>query len=335
MWIGLILFRVDDNRRIAQRQAIRDRWLEKLMILIEDPSGLTSLEKVRGKQEMETVLGLLRDLAERFRGQYRDQLGKVLERIGAEEYSLGFLNRPRARSRVRGCALLAWLESKPDADAKLMKRLQDRVANVRLEACHALATRHSPSASIEAILGSLRGTEAIFSSRVRDVIRLVASGRSAELANALRRSRSPRERELLIEGLAESGDFTQSAAIAEHLDDPKPLTRIAAVRALEQLGDPSFQAQVVVLANDPDHRVRLAVAKYSASMAHSQDQAGTLEQFALDEDFDVQRTAVYALVKLDGERLDAFRNQSHPPLVEGLLTEATSSFANPPKDAPR
>lgn len=335
MWIGLILFRVGDNRRIKQRQAIRDRWLERLMILVEDPSGFASLEKVRGKQEMETVLGLLRDLAERFRGQYRDQLGKVLERIGAEEYALSFLNRLRARSRVRGCALLAWLESNPATDARLIERLQDRVANVRLEACHALATRHSPQASIDAILGLLRGTEAIFSSRARDVIRLLAPGRSADLASALKRARSPRERELLIEGLAEAADFTQSAAIAEHLDDPNPLTRIAVVRALEQLGDPSFQTPVAALANDPDRRVRLVVAKYSASMAQSQDHTGTLEKLALDDDFDVQRTAIHALVKLNGERLDAFRKQSQPPLIEGLLMEATSSFAIPPKGAPR
>ncbi|RBP39782.1 HEAT repeat protein [Roseimicrobium gellanilyticum] len=332
LWLGLLLYRVMDNRQRRKREQTADRWLSLLLPALEGGQSLNALPRLRGRLETEAVLGLLRDLAERFRGQYRDNLHAVLKHIGAEEYGFRLLKKSSENFRMRGCALLAWMAPSARVDEKLAVLLRDPRPGVRLEAAHALAARSTPGISLQTIMTSLRGTEAMRSDRTRDIIRLMAPGQSPALGWLLQSAVDAREKALLLDGLAVAGDFMYATQAATYLSDASAKVRAAAVDALERLADPLHIDAVGVLARDPDPRVRLSVAHYARTMHGDNTATTVLEFLAMDRHFEVRRTAVHALAVWRGrswDHLTALARQD--PLLESIMREATQS--NPPMTA--
>ena len=330
LWSFLLLHRVRDNAKLNWNERTCQEWLSRLLEALEDEAALERLPMIGSDEEMDVVLGLLRDLADRFRGQYREQLSVILRRIGAEKYGMKMIAGARPLTRVRGCALLAWTGPSGSVDERLLELLDDRSSLVRLEASHALASRRAARVSVLPIFRALRETKAIHSDRVRDMLRLLAPGRAEELNVLLEEAKTPREKVLLIDGLAISGDLTRSPQIAKHLGDNQALVRVTAIRALEQLGDPSHTSAVLQLVGDADRRVRQAVARYASVMSQVEATDRSLETLALDSDFDVQRTAIYGLVKLGGSRLAAaLQAKATPPIVEALFVEASHALGTP------
>lgn len=332
LWLGLLFYRMVDNHRTRRREQITDRWLTQLLPALEDGQGLYSLPRLRRRLETEVVLGLLRDLADRFRGHYRDNLHAVLKRIGAEDYAFRLLKQSSESSRLRGCALLAWMAPSARVDEKLATLLRDPRAGVRLEAAHALAARSTPGISLQTIMTSLRGTEAMRSDRARDIIRLMAPGQSPALSWLLQSAGDAREKTLLLDGLAVAGDFMYATQAATYLTDASAKVRAAAVDALERLADPLHIDSVAMLVRDPDPRVRLSVARYARTMHGDPTATTVLEFLAMDRHFEVRRVAVHALAAWRGrswEHLTALARQD--PLLESIMREATQS--NPPLTA--
>ncbi|QIF05639.1 HEAT repeat domain-containing protein [Roseimicrobium sp. ORNL1] len=332
LWCSLLLYRMRENRRSKRRDQIADRWLTLLLPALEGGESLASLPRLRGRLETEAVLGLLRDLAERFRGQYRDNLHEVLKHIGAETYGFRLLKRTSETSRMRGCALLAWMAPSAQVDEKLAVLLRDPRPSVRLEAAHALTARSTPGISLQTIMTSLRGTEAMRSERTRDIIRLMAPGQSPTLSWLLQSATDAREKTLLLDGLAVAGDFMYATQVATYLADPSAKVRATAVDALERLADPQHIEAVAVLARDPDANVRLAVARYARSMRGDNTATTVLEYLAMDRHFEVRRTAVHALATWGGRSWDHLVSMApQDPLLESIIREATQS--NPPETA--
>ncbi|WP_038160443.1 HEAT repeat domain-containing protein [Verrucomicrobium sp. BvORR106] len=325
MWMALLVYRILDNRRRDRREKLSDEWLTLLLPVLEGEVELSTLPKPRGREEMETVLGLLRELADRFRGQYREDLVSILDHIGAEEYGLRLLGRHRPEPKLRGCALLAWSGPSSRADERLLKMLSDSHHHVRLEAAHALARRNPEGITVETVITPLRGTPALNSDRTRDIVRLLAPGKGHELGNLLAISRNSRERVLLLDGIAKAGDLTQADVVAWQLADRDSKVRAGAVSTLEKLSDPHHIQNVAGLVSDPSNKVRLAVAKYAAAMMGELTALAMLEQLASDPDFDVQRTAVYGLADWGGPSWDNLaRTAPRDSLLLSLLKEASS-----------
>ncbi|MEZ0276400.1 MAG: HEAT repeat domain-containing protein [Roseimicrobium sp.] len=326
LWLCLLLYRMADNRRRKRREQVADRWLCLLLPALEGGQDLASLPRLRGRLETEAVLGLLRDLAERFRGQYRDNLHAVLHHIGAEDYGFRLVKRSSANARMRGCALLAWMAPSVRVDEKLATLLRDPRPGVRLEAAHALAARRTPSISLETIITSLRGTGALRSDRARDIIRLMSPGHGGALSWLLETAIDPREKALLLDGLAVAGDFAHASQAALFLSDGSSKVRATAVSTLEQLADPMHIEAVAVLARDPDPRVRLCVARYAKTMHGDVSAIAVLETLSMDRNFEVRRVAVHALAAWRGRSWDqlAFLARQDP-LLESLMREAAQS----------
>jgi HEAT repeat protein len=319
-----------DNSRRKRREQVADRWLSLLLPALEGGQDLVFLPRLRGRLETEAVLGLLRDLAERFRGQYRDNLHAVLHHIGAEDYGFRMVKRSSANARMRGCALLAWMAPSAKVDAKLAMLLRDARAGVRLEAAHALAARRTPAISLETIITSLRGTGALRSDRARDIIRVMSPGHGGALGWLLETAVDPREKALLLDGLAVAGDFAHASQAAMFLNDNSPLVRAAAVSTLEQLADPLHIDAVVDLARDPDARVRKNVARYAKTMHGDVTAIAVLETLSMDRNFEVRRIAVHALAAWKGRSWDqlAFLAQQDP-LLASLMKEAAQTAPQP------
>lgn len=300
LWAALLVYRVVDNRKRARREKLADEWLIRLLPTLEGETEVSELPVPHRREEMETVLGLLRQLAERFRGQYRDDLVLILNHIGAEDYGLKLLARRWADSRRRGCALLGWTGPSSRVDDRLVGMLSDVHDHVRLEAAHALAKRQPPAITVATVLTPLAGTAALNSDRARDIVRLLAPGRGPELGNLLAVSRNPRERVLLLDGIGEAGDLVQADVVAWQLSDSASKVRAAAVATLEKLSDPHHIQNVAALVGDPSGPVRLAVARYAAAMSGELTALAMLEQLTVDPDFDVQRIAVHGLAAWGG-----------------------------------
>ncbi|MEN3940438.1 HEAT repeat domain-containing protein [Prosthecobacter sp. SYSU 5D2] len=325
LWMVLLGYRLVDNRQRARRVVMADEWLLKLLPVLEMETSVTSLPKVRGGNEMEAVLSLLRDLMERFRGQYRDQLREILVHIGGADFGLRLLRQRHVTSRLRGCALLGWTGESPAVNAALRLALQDEAKEVRMEAAYALALRGPTGLGVREVLESLEEKDALASDRLRDVVRMLAPGRSQELARLLPGAATPRLRVLLLDGLSAAGDLAHSDLIATQLQDAAPAVRAAAVLALERLGDPMQISRVGLLAQDPSPKVRLAAAHYLVSMGPDTEALQWLENLVLDENYEVKRQAVHGLAKVGGRAWQRLRDQ--PPedsLVQALIREITS-----------
>jgi HEAT repeat protein len=217
-------------------------------------------------------------------------------------------------------------------DEKLASLLRDPRAGVRLEAAHALAARRTPAISLETIITSLRGTGALQSDRARDIVRLMAPGRGGALSWLLETAADPREKMLLLDGLAVAGDFAHASQAALFLSDASSKVRAAAVSTLEQLADPMHIEAVAMLARDPDPRVRLSVARYANTMHGDVNATAVLETLSMDRDFEVRRAAVHALAGWRGRSWDQLASLARQdPLLESIMREASQSM--PPASA--
>ncbi len=331
LWSLLLLHRALDNRRQRRLERLHDAWLDRLLPVLEGTEPVVSLPQVRDALTMEAVLTLLRELLERFRGQYREELRCVLRHIGAEAYGLRLLGRWRTVARLRGCALLAWVGTEPATAAALRARLGDRRPQVRLEAAWALAQHGAPGISLREILPALEQADMLKSERARDVVRRLASGRSDELAGLLTEAATDRARVLLLEGLAVCGDPALAAQAAEQLKAAGARVREAAVRTLERLADPLYIAAVIALATDADAGVRKAVAEYTTAMCADTEARNILYWLIHDADFDVQRTAIHGLACHGGAPWRRLQSQAaKSPLLEALIAEAAESPALSP-----
>lgn len=323
----LILHRWHNNRRDARLRVIQEEWLQRLLPVLEGEEPVTSLPVAAEGLPMDAVLTLLRELLERFRGKYREELSAILRHIGAEDFGRRLLRQRSQRSRVRGCALLAWVEPRTETDAELLQLLLDPRPVVRLEAASALAHRGSPDARLGAIFQALEDVSALQSDRVRDVLRLLAPHRGPELATLLTSARSDRARVLLLEALALSGDGAQTEQIAAQLQARNPKVRAAAVKALHSLADPAYIEAVTALATDADPKVRKEVADYSASMCADNKTRNVLYWLIHDADFDVQRTAIHALARHGGAPWHRLQSQAaKDPLMDAMIQEAREAL---------
>jgi hypothetical protein len=328
LWMALLVYRVIDNRRRRQTEQIHERWLMLLLPVLEGEAELKTLPVLRGRLETEAVLGLLRNLAERFRGQYRDGLHSVLRHIGAEEYGLRLTRRRSVASKLRGCALLAWTGPNHAVDERLVATLRHPRPKVRLEAANALAARQAPGITLQGIVIALKATGALRSDRARDIIRLLAPAHHAELLPLLYSATEPREKVLLLEGIGMAGDLSHAGSVAAFLADTSPKVRATAVAALELLADPLHIKEVAQRGADPDPCVRRAVARYAASMNGEGSSLAILKELAMDREFDVRRTAVHALAASGGPAWEELgRLSQHDALLESLMREASQPSA--------
>lgn len=330
LWVFLIAFRLWDNRHEKQREAFADAWLMQILPVLEGDADISVLPKVHSALEMEAVLSLLRNLLERFRGQYQDQLMAMLVHIGGESHGLALLKKHHPTDRLRGCSLLAWTTPGERIDRSLRAALQDPHKQVRIEAAYALAMRQTRIVTPREILEALEDASALNSERIRDIVRQLAPGHAEELAHMLLHTQNARLRVLLLGGLAAAGDFTQSPLVAKQLPHPDASVREAGIITLELLADPEYLTAVATLIHDPNAKVRRAVAKYAVSMGQDAQALSILYTLRTDSDFDVKRTAIHGLYKADPQKLlEEIARSPADEITLALIREARQSSPAP------
>lgn len=329
LWLLLLGYRVADNRARKWRAAVSDIWLDRLLPVLEGDADADTLPTIRNRAELEAVLGLLNELIERFRGQYREIIGRILVQIGGQDFGLRLLHDRHIGARLRGCALLGWTGKSMKVDLALVRALDDRQRQVRVEAACALALRQPERKVLRDILDRLREASALASDRVRDAVRRLSPGHAAELAGMLKTADSPRLRVLILDGLASAGDLTWTDVVAKELESAAPTVREAAVKTLSRLADPTHIPAVALLVRDEDYRVRLAAARFAAEMGPAPDTLSMLSALARDPHFEVQQVAVFSLAETGGAAWDELANADQGCAnLKALVQEAQARQRN-------
>lgn len=325
LWLLLLAYRLADNRARAWRSRIHDQWLGRILPVLEGDAPVDTLVKIRHRAELEAVLGLLNELIERFRGQYREVIGQILIQVGGQDFGLQLLQDRHVTARLRGCALLGWTGKSPKVDLALIRALGDVHRQVRVEAACALALRKPEKKVLRDILDRLREVSALASDRVRDAVRRLSPGHAEELAAMLKTADSPRLRVLILDGLASAGELAWTDLIATELGSPSAAVREAAIKALRRLADPTHIPAVARLVDDPVYRVRLEAARFAAEVGPDSTTQAMLIRLAQDSHYEVQRKAVFSLAHTGGKAWeDLIQAEAADPSLKALIHEVTS-----------
>jgi hypothetical protein len=302
--LGLALMATHSReaRRARKTARYHERWLDRLLPIIDDEEALKTLPQPKRREEMEAVIGLLRELGERFRGSYSDSITIVLDRIGAARFGCRLLASRWPSQRIRGAALLAWCGTHEDSTRGLDHALDDRDPRVRLEAAMGLA-RKGLIRDPERVLRALCRDRAAHSLIARDVFRVWGETTTDDWSALLQGEWPEYGWVLLLEAAGAAGRAEWAPLIIARLHHPSRLVVRTALEALEAIGDPhgTDAAQQACAHFDP--AVRRQAAKTLAACARLDECDATLLRLLADPSFEVRRRALRSLLELGGKSL--------------------------------
>jgi hypothetical protein len=327
LWFALLTTHSMEARRAKKIARYHERWLDQLLPVIDDEEALKTLPRPKSRQEMEAVIGLLRELGERFRGSYSHSITLVLDQIGAARFGCHLLESRWPSQRIRGAALLAWCGTHHESTRGLEHSLDDRDPRVRLEAAMGLA-RKQLIRDPERILRALCRDRAAHSLIARDVFRVWGKTETVDWSELLKREWPEYGWVLLLEAAGAAGRAEWVPLIAAKLCHPSRLVVRTALIALEAIGDPLGTGATRQACRHPDHAVRRQAAKTLAACGRLDECDATLMELLEDPSFEVRRRALRSLLELGGRALLATKTpaddwQRELFLEAGLLPETT------------
>ena len=297
LWIALLIAHAVAKRRDEMVAVWSDLWMERLLDVLDGTHPPETLPVPQSQGEMEAVIGLLRELGERFRGSYGSRMSLVLNQIQAADYGMKLLRSGRAENRIRGCALLAWCGPSEELDARLRKTLDDRDPRAVLEASAALVKRGSFD-DIVTILKSLCKSRAAKSLIARDVFRQWAEKETRDWSPLLSQQWTEDGWILLMEasGAAARGEWTP--LIARLVRHPSPSVVGSALVALQALGDPEGAEAAQFACGHDRFQVRRQAVRTLVACGDPAVIPPLLGRLLMDESFEVRRAAMDGLLKL-------------------------------------
>jgi len=299
LWVALLFSHAAEERREKGAAAMGDVWLDRLLPVLGGESEPDTLPAVRSREELDVVLALLRELLDRFSGSYRERLGEVLSRVGAEAYGLRLLQNSAAHERLRAAALLAWCEANDEVDHGLRNALGDRDARVRLEAADALVRRGvkmDPGPLLVAL-----GKDGIGKSlRARDLFRRWGSVTAVDWKLWLGRDLNEEARVLLL-GAASASGTCDAEFFSKQAAHRSPRVTIASLHALEVAADPAGAdaARAAFSHSRPD--VRRQAARTLGACGGTAEEREALFQLFGDPSFEVRKAALTALLDMGAQ----------------------------------
>lgn len=299
LWIALMFSHAAEERREKRAAAMGDVWLDRLLPVLGGESEPDTLPAVRSREELDVVLALLRELLDRFSGSYRERLGEVLSRVGAEGYGLRLLKNRAAHERVRGAALLAWCGANDAVDQALRHALDDRDARMRLEAADALVRRGAKMDPGPLLVALGKGGVGR-SLRARDLFRRWgASAAVVDWQLWLGRDWSEDARVLLLDAASASG-ICDAEIFSQQAEHSSPRVRIAALNALESAADPAGAGTARDAFSHPRVDVRRQAVRTLGACGGTAEDREALLRLLEDESFEVRRAAFNALLHMGG-----------------------------------
>lgn len=225
----------------AEMRSVLFRALDKGDL---DPSVVESLNNVQ-RRTLETQA---RALLPSLRGEDRDTLGRMLDRLGAVDAARRQTHSKRAVVRAEAGEFLGESGS-PEAVRDLLELLADSDPKVRWSAARGLGRLGHPSA-VAPLLGSLEGAHAVPVDVVADAVFQIRDCPVPILREGLQSPSVPM-RAVTVELL---GRFQALAAADEVIDllhhDPSVEVRARAARSLGRMGSPRATKALLLCVDD-------------------------------------------------------------------------------------
>lgn len=302
LWFALLATHSMESRRTKKTARYHELWLDRLLPVIDDEEALKSLPSPKRREEMEAVIGLLRELGERFRGSYSHSITLVLDQIGAARFGCRLLDSRWPSQRTRGAALLAWCGTNDESTRGLEHALDDRDPRVRLEAAMGLA-RKQLIRDPERVLRALCRDRAAHSLIARDVFRVWGETETSDWSELLGLEWPEYGWVLLLEAAGAAGRAEWVPLIAAKFHHPSRLVVRTALAALEAIGDPHGTEAARKACRHSDYTVRRQAAKTLAACGRLDECDATLMKLLEDPSFEVRRRALRSLLELGGKSL--------------------------------
>ena len=299
LWCVLLVSHAAAERKERRIARYQDAWFALLLPVMDEDLPLPALPKPARREEMEAVLGLLRELAERFRGQYRDRLSAVLDQIDAPAFGCRLLRSGGIAQRVRGAALLAWCSPSEASNAALEHALGDRDPRVRLEASMGLVRKGLVTDPVP-MLKALCRDRAAHSLLARDAFRILGKSASIDWSPLLQRTWSVDAWVLLLEAAGAAGRPDWTPWIAAQTRHGSALVARTALAALETLGDPQGETAALDASAHANPSLRRQAARTLAACGTLDTCVGALDALLADPSFEVRRAALKGLLALGG-----------------------------------
>ena len=300
LWFGLLLTHAVTKRRDFRIQVHRDQWFDGLLDVMDGGALPPSLPIPASREEMEAVLGLLRELADQLRGSYGENMKEILGRIEASDFGLQLLNSYWSEQRIQGAALLAWCPSEPEGNQALEKALADKDHRVVLEASVALVKRRAVR-DIVAILEALCRSRAAKSLISHDLFRRWGAEFPTDLEGLLDREWPEDAWLLLYEAAGASGMAELTSQVARGTRHPSPRVAISALDALAKFGDPDGAEACRQACSHFRPEVRRQAAQSLTSTGTPEAALPVLESLLSDDSFEVRRCAFHGILAMGGK----------------------------------
>lgn len=257
MMLALYLRRLGDEQRSTETQAEDLVISRQLLALLRGDGGTTiaELPDMRPGQA-ERIFSHLMLLV---RGEDRDHLLDLADRIGLPDFAIASLGDSRPARRVDAMRTLEAFPV-PRAAASLRHTMAtDRQYDVRLEAAGALARlRKLPQPST--IIAELDLTNRPLSRVHEAIFRAAAADHAGDMIALSSDPAFAKVRPLIVEALGWSGDYFALPVLQCHAGDPDPDVRSAALKAARRIAHPSVATWVLPMLLDPVDYVRVQAA---------------------------------------------------------------------------
>lgn len=297
---SLIVRRAIDERREKRSRSSR-RIIQEILFryMVADSArrdqDLSNLMNFR-RRDKDVIRKLAIDLFHLIKGSERNRLETLLRQIGLREDCLYDLRRASPRLRRLAAAALQVFDDE-ECRAALIKALDDKDIETRIAAADSLLfIGHLPD--INFLMDKLSPAVRQQSRDVRTLFRDISRKQPQKLLTRVASGGlSRKEKLLLAEAMANSGDYRVLDILIDWAEDPDVELRAAAIRALAVLQHPRAAPQILRGLKDMSWQVR-AVAARAAWRIGLPESVGLLNFLLDDRNWWVRFRAAEALFKL-------------------------------------
>ncbi len=265
-----------------------------MLDLLNGPAATEPLERGLLPGDRKFIKELLLPLAAQLKGQDRCNMTTAFEKMGYVKSEMSALLSRRWWRRLEAAINLGTMRSQIAIDA-LIDAVGDPVEDVRLAAVRALGQLNEPR-GLRLLLGIIEEGDRWTGSRIAEAVISMGPEITSEVIPRLKATTNMHARLLYVQicGLLQITQALGSLFLL--LRDPDEETRIAAAKALGQIGDLSAVESLIISLDDASWELRAQTAKALGALGDKQ--AGDkLKQALSDENWWVRHNAAEALRK--------------------------------------
>lgn len=286
----------------------RSHFEPHVLNLLDDSTATKPLERNLRPGDRKFIKELLLQQAAQLKGEDRRNMTTAFEKMGYVKSEVGALHSARWWRRLEATINLGIIQSQ-NSVAALIDAVRDPVEDVRLAAVRALGQLNEPK-GLRLLLNTMEEGNRWTGSNIIEAIIGMGPEVTSEIVPRLKATTNINVRLLYVQlcGLIQIAEALEP--LLWLLRDPDKETRIAAAKALGQVGEISAVKSLIISLDDESWEVRAQATKVLGALGDKQA-VGKLKKALLDENWWVRHNAADALYRLGEKGIEALHQISH------------------------